>query len=120
NPIWSLDSRTIYFNAEDRGTMPVFAIPAAGGQARALTAGAFDAELSLRRDTLVVSRSSLATPAELFAVPASGAARALTHQNQRLLAELDLAKPESFTFLGAGNAEVQGFLIRPPACDATR
>jgi len=121
SPVWSADSRTIYFNAEDRGAMPVFAIPAAGGQPRALTAGAFDGEFSLGgNDTLVVSRSSLAAPAELFTVPASGPARELTHQNQQLLALLDLAKPESFTFRGAGNAEVQGYLIRPPAFDATK
>jgi len=99
SPAWSADSRTIYFNAEDRGAMPVFAIPVTGGQPRALTAGAFDGEFSLGGgDTLVVSRSSLAAPSELFVVPVSGAARALTHQNQKLLAELDLAKPESLAF----------------------
>ena len=121
SPVWSADSRTIYFNAEDRGAMPVFAIPVTGGQPRALTPGTFDGEFSLGgSDTLVVSRSSLAAPAELYTVPSSGASRALTHQNQKLLAELDLAKPESFTFHGAGNAEVQGYLIRPPAFDAAR
>jgi dipeptidyl aminopeptidase/acylaminoacyl peptidase len=121
SPVWAADSRTNYFNAEDRGAMPVFTIPVTGGQPRALTAGAFDGEFSLGGgDTLVVSRSSLAAPSELFTVPSSGPARALTHQNQKLLAELDLAKPESFTFHGAGNAEVQGYLIRPPAFDAAR
>ncbi len=120
-PLWSADSRTIYFNAEDRGVMPVFAIAASGGSPRALTPGAFDGEFHIGGgDTMVVARSSLAAPAELYAVPSSGAARAVTHQNQALLASLDLAKAESFTFRGAGNVDVQGFLIRPPAFDATK
>ena len=121
NPLWSADSRTIYFNAEDRGVMPVFTIPVTGGQPRALTSGTFDGEFSLGgSDTLVVARNSLAAPSELYAVPANGQPRALTHQNQKRLAALDLAKPEAFTFHGAGNADVQAFLIRPPAFDATK
>ena len=113
NPVLVGDSRTIYFNAEDRGAMPVFPIPVAGGQPRAPHGRCVRRRVQPRRGrTLVVSRSSLAAPSELFAVPASGPARAMTHQNQKLLAELDLAKPESFTFHGAGNAEVQGYLIR--------
>jgi dipeptidyl aminopeptidase/acylaminoacyl peptidase len=121
SPVWSADSRTIYFNAEDRGEMPVFTIPAAGGQPRPVTPGAFDGEFSLGgADALVVARSSLASPVELYAVAAGGQPHAVTHQNQKLLAELDLAKPEAFTFHGAGNAEVQGFVVRPPAFDASK
>ena len=121
SPVWSADSRTIYFNAEDRGEMPVFTIPAAGGQPHPVTPGAFDGEFSLGgADALVVARSSLAAPPELYAVPAGGQPHGVTHQNQKLLAELDLAKPEAFTFHGAGNAEVQGFVVRPPAFDASK
>jgi dipeptidyl aminopeptidase/acylaminoacyl peptidase len=123
-PAWSADGRTIYFNAEDRGEMPVFAIAPAGGAPRALTAGAFDGEFQAGAgDTLVVARSSLSAPAELFAVglaTATGSARPLTHHNQTLLASLDLAKPEAFTFRGAGGTQVQGYLVRPPAFDATK
>ncbi len=128
-PLWSADGKTIFFNAEDRGEMPVFAIPAAGGAPRAVTPGSFDGEfvVALRQaqgepgDMLVVSRSSLAAPSELYAVPVNGgAARQLTHQNSVLLAQLDLAKGESFTFKGAANTDVQGFLVRPPNFDATK
>ncbi|MBI3400381.1 MAG: S9 family peptidase [Acidobacteria bacterium] len=128
-PLWSADGGTIYFNAEDRGEMPVFAIAATGGTPRAVTPGSFDGEfaVALRQaqgepgDILVVSRSSLAAPAELYAVPANGgAARQLTHQNAALLSQLDLSKGESFAFKGAANTDVQGFLVRPPNFDATK
>jgi dipeptidyl aminopeptidase/acylaminoacyl peptidase len=121
SPVWSADGGTIYFNAEDRGEMPVFTIPASGGQPRPATPGAFDGEFSLGgADTLVVARSSLAAPVELYAMFAGGHPRAVTHQNQKLLGELDLAKPVAFTFHGAGHAEVQGFIIRPPAFDPSK
>src|SRR5207245_9891143 len=85
-PLWSADGRTIYFNAEDRGEMTVFAIAATGGTARAITPGAFDGEFQIARDALVVERSSLASPAELYLAPVSGGApRQLTHQNAVLL-----------------------------------
>jgi dipeptidyl aminopeptidase/acylaminoacyl peptidase len=41
----------------------------------------------------------------------------LTHHNDALIAELDLAKPEPFTFEGAEGDDVGAFLIRPPAFD---
>src|SRR5205823_3435491 len=119
--LWSADGKTIYFNAEDRGEMPVFAIAAAGGAPRPATPGSFDGEFVLAGNALIVSRSSLASPSELYAVPTSGgAARQLTRQNEKLLAQLDLAKPESFTFKGATNTDVQGFLVRPPAFDPSK
>ena len=114
-PLWSSDGRSIYFNAEDRGEMPVFTIPAAGGTPRAITTGTFNGEFDVRGDTIVFARSSLASPVELFAGD-----RAITQQNAPLLSQLDLPKPESFTFKSAGNAEVQGFLLRPPAFDASK
>ena len=118
---WSADGRSIYFNAEDRGEMPVFMIPAAGGTPKPITPGSFDSEFDLVRDTLVVSRSSLAAPSELFSIAlAAGTAKPLTHHTATILAPLDLAKPESFTFKGAGGTDVQGFLVRPPAFDAAK
>jgi len=119
-PLWSADGKTIYFNAEDRGEMPVFAIAATGGTPRPISPGSYDGEFSVAGDTILVARSSLSSPTELFAIAADGRARSITHQNQKLLAELDLAKPESFTFKGAANTDVQGFLVRPPSFDPAK
>jgi dipeptidyl aminopeptidase/acylaminoacyl peptidase len=119
--LWSRDGATILFNAEDRGAMPVFSIARTGGTPRAVTPGMFDGEFQTGANgSLVVARSSLASPVELFAVENTGSARQLTHHNASLLASLDVSKGESFTYRGAGGTEVQGFLVRPPAFDASR
>ena len=140
--LWSSDGASIYFNAEDRGEMPLFVIPAAGprdGTPRVLTPNSYNGEFDVRGNAVVVARSSLASPVELFGLtmarpssdhgqttarPSSDYGqtdeRALTHHNAQILGQLDLARPESFTFRGAGNVDVQGFLLRPPAFDAAK
>jgi dipeptidyl aminopeptidase/acylaminoacyl peptidase len=117
---WSTDGMSIYFNAEDRGEMPVFVMPATGGTPRALTPGKFVGEFDVRGDAAVFAISSLASPVELYRAHKNGTPEPLTHHNQALLSALDLASPESFTFAGAGGTEVQGFLIRPPAFDPSK
>ncbi len=126
-PVWSSDGATIYFNAEDRGAMPVFSIAArpssnAGATLpKALTPGMYDGEFTVTSNgSLVVARSSLTSPVELVAIDGGGQVKPITRHNAALLASLDLAKPESFTFKGAGGTEVQGFLVRPPAFDAAK
>jgi dipeptidyl aminopeptidase/acylaminoacyl peptidase len=46
--------------------------------------------------------------------------RLVTHLNDTLLNQLDLAPLESFWFPAADGAKVQGFLIRPPNFDAAK
>ena len=44
----------------------------------------------------------------------------LTHLNDELFARLDLGKMEDFWFTAKDGVKVQGFLIRPPAFDASK
>jgi dipeptidyl aminopeptidase/acylaminoacyl peptidase len=126
--VWSSDGATIFFNAEDRGKMPIFELTLGGtsrepraGLPHAVTAGMFDGEFDLNGQTLVTARSSLAAPAELYLVNlVTGLSRPLTHHNRARLDALDLAKPEAFAFAGAGGTDVGGLLVRPPAFDPSR
>ena len=45
---------------------------------------------------------------------------AVTHMNEALLSQIDMPAMESFTFKGANNDDVQGFLIKPPGFDRAR
>ncbi len=44
----------------------------------------------------------------------------VTHVNDTLLSQLDLPPLEAFSFTGAEDAEVQGFLLKPPGFDANK
>ena len=118
---WNGKGDTLYFNAEDRGQMPVFSVPVTGGTPKALTPGTFSGEFALAPDgTLIVERVSLSRPAEIVVVPASGPERALVKPADKVLAGVELAKAESFTFAGAGGESIQAFLVKPPAFDASK
>jgi dipeptidyl aminopeptidase/acylaminoacyl peptidase len=119
SPIWSTDGKSIVFNAEDRGEMPLFIVPATGGTPRVLTPATYVGEFDTRHGSTIIARSGLEAPVELYKLE-NGGLSVLTRHNHDLLASLDLTKPEPFTFEGAGGTEVQGFLVRPPAFDAAK
>jgi len=118
------DSKSLYFNAEEKAEMPIYSIAAApGSSAKVVISGNFNQEFDLSEDgrTLAIARTSLTTPAEIFAANSDGSdVRQLTHHNAALLSQLDLAKPEIFKFEGAEKTQVEGIVIRPPHFDASK
>jgi len=121
---WSPDSGTIYFQAEDRGQMPVFAMaPTPGSEPRPVLKDSYNAEFAVSPDgrTLVFTRTSLTAPAEVFAANAhGGGVRQLTHHNTEKLAALDLSPAEHFWYEGAEGAQIHGMLVHPPGFDASK
>src|SRR5437879_1145426 len=114
--VWSPDSKTIYFLAEDRGHKPVFSVAATpGAEPRVILKDTFNSDLTLSRDgrMLVFTQSSLTTPAEAFAANADGSGvRQLTRHNAEKLAALDLNPAEHFWFDGAEGTHVHALLVR--------
>ena len=45
---------------------------------------------------------------------------AVTHLNDALLSQIDMQPLESFTFKGANDEEVQGFMVKPPGFDPNK
>jgi dipeptidyl aminopeptidase/acylaminoacyl peptidase len=43
--------------------------------------------------------------------------RQVTHMNDALMSQIDIQPLESFTFNGANNEDVQGFMVKPPGFD---
>ncbi len=121
---WSPDSKTIYFTTENETQKPVYAMAArVGAEPKKIIADTYNTGISLSADgkTLIFERTSLTLPAELFAASNDGFnVRQLTHQNESILAGLEMNAPETFWFDGAEGTKVQAMLIRPPRFDATK
>jgi dipeptidyl aminopeptidase/acylaminoacyl peptidase len=121
---WSADSQTIFFTAENETRKPVYAMAArAGAEPKKIIADTFNTAISFSADgkKLVFERASLAMPAEVFASASDGSnVRQLSHQNDSILAALEMNPPETFWFEGAAATKVQAMLIRPPKFDATK
>jgi dipeptidyl aminopeptidase/acylaminoacyl peptidase len=121
---WTPDSARIYFSAEAQAEMPVYEIDVAANGAPRVIADGYNADFDLSRDgrTLALLRTNLTMPAEIFTADADGGAhlRQVTHQNDRLLAQVELQGAETFWFEGAEKTQVEGLLIRPPHFDAAK
>jgi len=120
---WSPDSKTVYFTAEEKAELPLFAIAATAGSKPKRILEGYNAEFQLSADgrTMVLARASLTMPTEIFTADAeSGALTQVTHQNDALLAQLDMHPMETFWFAGAGGTQVEGLLVKPPNFDAAK
>jgi dipeptidyl aminopeptidase/acylaminoacyl peptidase len=121
---WSPDSKTIYFTTEEKAESPIYSIAAApGATPKALLPGTFNMDPVVSRDgrTLVFARTNIAMPAEIFASSTDGSeVRQVTHQNEALLAQLDLPKFQTFWFEGAGGTQVEGLVLPPPHFDPAK
>jgi dipeptidyl aminopeptidase/acylaminoacyl peptidase len=121
---WSADSKTVYFQVEEKGEMPIYSVRAsAGSTPKVVLGGSFNAAFAVSKDgsLLVFTQTSLTAPAEVFAANSDGSdIRQVTHQNGALLAQLELTPAEPFWFSGADDAQVEGFLLRPPHFDETK
>ena len=121
---WSPDSKTIFFSAENETLSPIYAVSAsAGAEPRKIVTEGSNSGLSLSGDGkwLAFERTTLTMPAEVFVASADGSnAKQITHQNDALLAKLDMNAPETFWFEGAGGSKVQAMILRPPNFQASK
>jgi len=116
---WALDSDTIYFTAPERSLQPVFKTSVSKPKVEKVLGGMND-DLQVTSDgnSLVLTRSSLTQPAEIFrAAVSEGTPTQLTHANDSLIAELDMNPAESVTTTGGLGAKIHSLLVKPPAFD---
>ncbi|MFO1448769.1 MAG: S9 family peptidase [Opitutaceae bacterium] len=117
----SEDGRTLWVIAEDRGVVPVFQLSADGSGLKALHRDGTASALRAGAGRIVFLNDTTNRPNELFVLdPAAGAARQLTHFNDEAVARLDLGRVEEYTFVGANQEKIQGWLVFPPGFDPAK
>jgi len=117
NLSWSPDSKTIYFLAENETLQPLYAMGARAGATPKKVADGYNNAYSFSADgkTLVTERTSLTMPGELYVAAGDGGGqKQLTHQNDALLATLEMNAPEKFWFDGAEGTKVEAMVVKPP------
>jgi len=125
---WTPDSKVVFFTAEDHGDSPVWALPLDGKQPSEVARLHAD-DLAFAQDgkSLFFSRVSIASPGEIgrldfsnWKIGSKADPVPVTRMNDALLSQIDMPVMEAFTFKGAANDDVQGFLIKPPGFDASK
>jgi dipeptidyl aminopeptidase/acylaminoacyl peptidase len=110
----SKDGKTLYTATDDNGDHVLFAIDIATGKATRLNGPGQVESYSVLGDKIVYAQSNLKAPADLFRMGAGGGkATQLTHFNKEALSHLLMGDFEFFTFKGAQDATVQGYVVKP-------
>src|SRR5713226_7397605 len=129
-PVWSPNSDSIYFVAEDRGTSHLYRAKLDGsseqltsGKARFATAYASGDSFSVSKDgRAAIVRSTPSDPGDVvtFALNRPSEWTRLTSVNDSLLADRNLGEVEEFSYDSFDGRPIQGCIVKPPGFDRTK
>jgi dipeptidyl aminopeptidase/acylaminoacyl peptidase len=126
-PVWSADGSTLYVLASVRGASRLFALPANGANNNppTLTPG----NVHVRDFSIDASKSHIALlvgdatrPQEVFTCTTSQGSelQRVTHFNDALFDELQLATPEYMRYKGADGWDIDGWILKPHNFDSSK
>ena len=125
----------IVFTAEDHGEAPIYLTYVEKAEAPRKLADLHADDLTFGLKCLFFTRMSATAPNEIWcgavpwhtdrdvidpSKPQNLESNQITHMNDALLAQIDMQPLESFTFKGANNDDVQGFIVKPPGFDPNK
>ena len=118
---WAPDSKRMFITAPERGREVMYEVTLEGRYFPVYSKGSSDA-LTVSPDgkTVFFQWSSLQKPAEIYSVNRSGQVTQITHENDDVLRNVVMGDVSDMTWVGADGAQIQGFLVKPPAFDATK
>ena len=114
---WSRGDRELFFTSTRRGACNLMAVDPGTGEVRALT----DAQWTITgftydpdSDAFALVAEDAVRPGEIWTLDGDGEPRRLTDHNA-WLDDVVRATPEEVGFTGAADADIQGWVLRPPA-----
>ena len=111
---WSADSKTLYGTGDDTGQHTLFSVNVGNGKWNRIVSKGFVGGFDLAGKQIVYAYDNLKLPAELFKISAGGGkATQLTAFNATKLATVQFGDYEQFSFKGAKDETVYGYLIKP-------
>ena len=132
HPIPYEGAYAITFTAENHGNSLLYGLPSDNSlQDLATHSLHADDVVFAPNGQLYFTNMSVKSPTEIWhfdMAPSDGLAttvaiippQPVTHMNDALLSQIDMQPLESFTFKGANNDEVQGFMVKPPGFDPSK
>jgi dipeptidyl aminopeptidase/acylaminoacyl peptidase len=118
--VWSPDSKSVFFDAAEKGRTAVFRLTLASRKIEKVLEGHTVSSLSVSPDgrSLVFLKQSANRPNDVWSLDLASKRLAwLTDVNGALLAGLAMNPVEDFWFDGDGGDRVHGLLLKPPFFD---
>lgn len=117
----SKNNNQLWMAAEDHGETSIFSMKPDGGLFERVIRGGGIGKLKQTATHLFFLRSTFDRPNEIFSLDLmTKVVRQLTHFNDDLMAKFTLGKVEAYSFKGANDDLVQGWLIFPPDFDKNK
>src|SRR5690606_10943717 len=108
------DGTTLYVTAQHVGQYPLFKVDVASGEVTELVSDGTVTSFTLEGDTLALTRNSMATSDVLYvAQPDGSGLRQITQTAEEMLDGVDMGEYEQFSFRGANDATVYGWVVKP-------
>jgi dipeptidyl aminopeptidase/acylaminoacyl peptidase len=129
---WQPDSAMVIFTAEDHGNAAIFGVMPRSRDLKYTKPRYPDLhadDLVFSPNALFLTRMSVTAPNEIWRIDQMHEIgtfmglddfKPVTHMNDALLSQIDMQPLESFTFKGANDDEVQGFMVKPPGFDPNK
>ena len=121
--LWSPDSRSIYFTADDKGCESLLRIDVALKSLETLIDKGYNHSPRIlpQGDGIVLIKEAINQPAEIYRVDQRGRApMKLTSVNDERLSRVEMNPKEDFWFEGASGTKVHGFLVKPPGFTSSK
>lgn len=118
----SADGRALYVAAQDTGQYPLFRVDVASGEVTPLVGDGSVSSFAVKGDTVALTRNSLQTGDVLYtaslqqlgdAGEGEPPLRKITETAAERLPDVAFGAAEQFSFRGAGNATVHGYVVKP-------
>ena len=122
-PVWSPDSKRLFFESEEKGNVPIFSVTTSGNDVRKIFDGGTHHNLMISPGgkALLFTRTTAVRPVEIFSVGTNGKNLSqITTVNDSLFSLLDIPAPETIWYSGAGGKKIQAWLYHPASFDASK
>ncbi len=123
---WTDDSKMIYFDAEEKGTKPLWSVTVDGNIKKVFanevnSAVNGDAQISPDGSQIIFTHQTLSRPIEVYSINNDGKnLQQITKTNDELFSSITLSEPEYVWYTGAKGAKVQMWIVKPPMFDAKK
>jgi dipeptidyl aminopeptidase/acylaminoacyl peptidase len=121
---WAPDSKSIFFTAPRNGKTAIYEVGINSGAPQLISDAVSADAVTVSRDgkTIYYDGSSFLRPNDIYVltkIPGGAKSVRITHENDAILSNIS-ATSEDRWYTGAEGAKVQGFILKPPAFDASK